>query len=67
LARRPPKGAAWILIEKDGGRFALSGRACRGRIDASFTSRGLDTPEAAIKASVAWADLLDIPLIYVRE
>ena len=62
-----PQGASWILIEKDGSRFAISGKACRGTIDASFASRGLDTPEAAIKASVAWADLLDIPLIYVRD
>jgi len=62
-----PKGSACVLIEKEDDRFTVSGKACRGTIDASFASRGLDTPEAAIKASVVWADLLDIPLIYVRD
>jgi hypothetical protein len=62
-----PNGAAWVLIEKEGEGFAICGRAHRSAIDASFVSHGLNTPEVAIRASVAWADLLDIPLLFVRE
>jgi hypothetical protein len=62
-----PKGVAWILIEKKAEGFAISGKAHRTSIAASFASHGLDPPEAAIRASVAWADLLDIPLIYIKD
>jgi hypothetical protein len=62
-----PKGAAWILIEKAGDRYAITGRAQRESIDAFFAPRGAESAEIAIRASVAWADLLGIPLIYVRE
>jgi hypothetical protein len=62
-----PRGASWVLIEKMGGNFAVSGKAQGKAIDASFAPRGFDTAEQAIKASVTWADLLGIPIIYVRE
>ena len=62
-----PKGAAWVLIEKAGDRYAITGRAQRESIDAFFAPRAVESAEIAIKASVAWADLLGIPLIYVRE
>ena len=62
-----PHTAAWILIQKTGGAFTVSGAAKGKTIDASFSPRGFDTAEKAIKASVAWADLLEIPVIYVRE
>jgi hypothetical protein len=61
-----PSGAAWVLIEKVGETFAVNGQANGNSIAASFSPRGFDTGEAAIKASVAWADLLGIPLIYVK-
>jgi hypothetical protein len=62
-----PTVAAWILIQKEGPHFAVSGVAKGKAIDASFAPRGFDSAENAIKASVAWADLLEIPVIYVRE
>jgi len=62
-----PNVAAWILIQREGPHFAVSGVAKGKTIDASFAPRGFDSAENAIKASVAWADLLEIPVIYVRE
>jgi hypothetical protein len=55
------------LIEKAGDRYAITGRAQRESIDAFLAPRAVESAEVAIKASVAWADLLGIPLIYVRE
>jgi hypothetical protein len=62
-----PKGGSWVLIEKMGDNFSVSGKAQGKTIDASFAPRGFDTAEQAIKASVTWADLLGIPVIYVKE
>jgi hypothetical protein len=62
-----PDGAAWVLIEKKADEYIITGRASGRTIDASFAPCGFDTAEAAIKASVAWADLLGIPVIYVRD
>jgi hypothetical protein len=62
-----PDAAAWILIQREGADYAVSGIARGKAIDASFAPRGFDSAETAIKASVAWADLLEIPVIYVRD
>ena len=62
-----PDAAAWVLIQRQGELFAVSGVAKGKTIDASFAPRGFDSAEEAIRASVAWADLLEIPVIYVRE
>ena len=62
-----PKSPAWVLIQKRGGGFSVSGVAKGKTIDAAFSPRGFDSAEKAIKASVAWADLLEIPVIYVKE
>jgi hypothetical protein len=62
-----PKETSWVLIEKMGENFSVTGKAQGKTIDASFAPRGFDTAEQAIKASVTWADLLGIPVIYVRE
>ena len=66
-SEKEPQGASWVLIEKTGDHFAVCGRAQGQAIDASFAPRGFDTAEQAIKASVTWADLLGIPVIYVKE
>ncbi len=62
-----PKSPAWVLIQKRGGGFSVCGVAKGKAIDAAFAPRGFDSAEKAIKASVAWADLLEIPVIYVKE
>jgi hypothetical protein len=62
-----PDGAAWVLIEKVGDKYSVTGRASQKAIDASFAPREFDTAEEAIKASVVWADLLGIPVLYVRD
>jgi len=62
-----PAAPAWVLIQKDGDHFAVRGVAKGKTVDASFAPRGFDSAERAIKASVAWADLLEIPVIYVRD
>ena len=62
-AEDEPEGA-WIMIEKRGGDYFVTGRQNRAAVDpdASF-----DTPEAAIRAATTWADLLAIPVLYVRD
>ena len=62
-----PNASAWILIQRKGEEFSVTGAARGKAIDASFAPRGFDSAEKAIKASVAWADLLEIPVIYVRD
>lgn len=62
-----PNGAAWVLIQRQGELFAVNGVAKGNAIDASFAPQAFDSAEEAIKASVAWADLLEIPVIYVRD
>jgi hypothetical protein len=62
-----PKEAAWVLIERSGERFDVVGQARGAAIDAAFAPRGLETAEAAIKAAVAWADLLGISVLYVKD
>ena len=62
-----PQTASWVLIEKTDGNFSVVGMAKGKTIDASFAPRGFESAESAIKASVAWADLLEIPVIYVRD
>jgi hypothetical protein len=62
-----PNAAAWILIQRTGDHFSVTGAAKGKAIDASFAPRGFDSAEKAIKASVVWADLLEIPVIYVRD
>jgi hypothetical protein len=62
-----PTASAWVLIQKRGDHFSVRGVAKGEAIDASFEPHGLDSAEKAIKASVVWADLLEIPVIYVRD
>jgi hypothetical protein len=62
-----PSGPAWVLIEKIGDKYAVRGQANHKAVDASFAPSDFDTAEVAIKASVAWADLLGIPLLYVKD
>jgi hypothetical protein len=61
-----PEGTAWIVIEREDNLFTIEGNVGKG-VQPSFRSRGIRSPELAIKASVAWADLLSIPRLYVRE
>ena len=60
-----PEGGAWIMIEREDDLFTIKGNFGKGP-QPSFESRGIRSPELAIEASVAWADLLSIPRLYVR-
>jgi hypothetical protein len=62
-----PKGDAWVLIEKTGAEYLISARAKGRTVDAALAPRGFDSAEAAIRAATGWADLLQIPLLYVRD
>jgi hypothetical protein len=62
-----PRGVSRVLIEKLGENCTVCGKAQGKAIDASFAPRGFDTAEQAIKASVTWADLLGIPIVYLRD
>ena len=61
-----PDGGAWIVIEQEDDQFTIIGKVGKGS-PPSFWARGIHSPELAIRASVAWADLLSIPRLYVRE
>ena len=60
-----PKGDAWIVIEQEGAPVIISVTVKKAG-SAPFHTRGIHSPELAIKASVAWADLLSIDNVYVR-
>jgi hypothetical protein len=60
-----PEGEAWMVIERERDLFAIEANV--GNAARAFRSRGIHSPELAIKASAAWADLLNIPRRYVRE
>jgi hypothetical protein len=62
-----PSGEAWVLIEKRNGQYFVRGRQNGNALDASVAPSGVDSPEAAIQAATAWADLLGIALLYVRD
>jgi hypothetical protein len=59
-----PEGDAWLVIERERGLFAIEANVGGA---STFRSRGIDSPELAIKASAVWADLLSIQRLYVRE
>jgi hypothetical protein len=62
-----PVGEAWVLVEKRGGLYFITGRRNGQAVDASVAPSGFDSPEAAIHAATAWADLLSAPILYVRD
>jgi hypothetical protein len=62
-----PPGDDWVLVEKRGGSYFVSGRRSGKTLDASVAPAGVGSPEAAIHAATAWADLLGVSLLYVRD
>jgi hypothetical protein len=62
-----PGGDAWILIEQREGLYFVRGQARGMTVEASLAATGMDSSEVAIRAALAWADLLTVPFIYVRE
>jgi hypothetical protein len=62
-----PTGDAWVLVEKRGALYFVTGRQNGQAVDASIAPSGLESPEAAIRAATAWADLLSAPILYVRD
>jgi hypothetical protein len=61
-----PSGDAWVLIEKHDGVYSITARQNGASVDASVAPPAFDTPEAAMHAATTWADLLSVPVIYVR-
>lgn len=62
-----PDGDAWIFIEKRGALYFVRGRARGMTIEASLAAAGIDSAGVAIRAALAWADLLTFSIICVRE
>jgi hypothetical protein len=62
-----PIGNAWVMVEKRSGLYFITGRQNGKAVDASVAPSGFDSPEAAIHAATAWADLLSAPILYVRD
>jgi hypothetical protein len=62
-----PDGGAWVLIEKRDGRYHITGRQNGASVDASVWPPPVDDPRAAMQVATAWADLLSVPFLYVRE
>ena len=61
-----PEGAAWVLIDKEDGKFKVSGQAAGTDRPVFFSRPGFASAEEAMKASIAWADLLAVQILYVR-
>ena len=64
---RAPRGDAWILIEKRGDAYFIVGRQNGASVDASVSTNAFRTPEEAMQAAMAWADLLSVPYLYMRD
>lgn len=62
-----PESDAWILIEKRETLYFVRGQAGGMTVEASLAATGIDSADVAIRAALAWADLLTVPIIYVRE
>ncbi len=62
----PPENTDHVLIEKAGGRFIANGSVA-GKIDATFFAPPPSIEAAAVAAAKAWAEINDVPVIYVRS
>jgi hypothetical protein len=62
-----PSGDAWVLIEKHDRLYSITARQNGASVDASVSPPAFDTPEAAMQAATTWADLLSVPVIYLRD
>lgn len=62
-----PEGESWILVEKRDSLFIITGRQNGASVDAALAPAPVDAPDAAIRAATAWADLLAVPFIYIRD
>jgi hypothetical protein len=62
-----PEGREWVLVEKRGKLYFITGRKDAKTVDATIAPAGLDDPEAAMHAAAAWADLLHVGVLYVRD
>ena len=64
----PPENADWVLIQKTtGGKYAASGSVAGKRDATFFTPRPYDTVAEAIRASKAWCETNDVPVVYVKD
>jgi len=62
-----PKGDAWVLVEKRGDLYFITGRKNGNAVDASVEPAGFGDPATAIRAATTWADLLVAPILYVKD
>ncbi len=63
----PPKGADWLLIERAGDKFTVNGSATGKREATFFVPRAFDTIDSAISPAKGWAELNDVPVVYIRD
>jgi hypothetical protein len=63
----PPPGRAWILIEKRDGLYFVRGQSKDASVEASLGATGTDSAAVAIRGAEAWADLLMVDVVYVRD
>lgn len=70
MSEEPPQGEDWILVEADGhlfrahGSVQLEGDGANGA--EVFAPLLFETVEAAVDASVKWAQTNRVPVVYVR-
>jgi hypothetical protein len=58
----------WVLIESRGKWSYVAKGSAAGKNDATFfTPPGFTTLDDAINASLAWAELNEVPVVYVRK
>ncbi len=66
----PPENIDCVLIEKSGSKFTAKGSvgAPAPRSATFYTPPAFPTLEAAIEASMAWAEEMnDVPVIYIKR
>jgi hypothetical protein len=62
----PPEDVDCVLIEKSGSKFVAKGSVGAPRSPTFYTPPAFPALEAAIEASMSWADLNDVPVIYIK-
>jgi hypothetical protein len=61
-----PKGDHWVLIEKRGNSYLLTGVANGRAVDPHIAPTGFGSAETAMQAAISWAEYLEVPIIYTK-
>lgn len=62
----PPSNVDHVFIERTGNKYTANGSVAHAKSGTFWTPPPFDTVDAAISASVGWAEQNDVTVVYVR-